>query len=397
MGVVSFLQPQRSPVRLIGLVSRCVLVCVVAVFWSLGIAAAARADTGSIAGLHWVTNGQLEATFTETHPPCGNDPNGYARYCGWFALATITSPGQPCDTSRIAWSGGLQPAGGTRTEIRDFYGFNAPTDVCLFIYADGVYQLVDRQEWLPPPEHLDAIPTVVGARSSGSYLISTGNTPPTVNFNRFSVLAARSGARWGIRFVNYTANPPAVDVSGADGVSEAGFSDALADGVLGQHTIVYRRRASRVIRKCHRTRHGRRCTRRIVHRAPTILDVDVAVNANAPWQQGPAYPSDTQFDLETTLLHEFGHAAGNGHVYGCEDSPLRDVADYGDFWRSYADWFRRSCASPSAASRAAPYDGLTPSRRSRPSRQWRWVSQTYFVPPTWHAHPTKAALMAPHR
>lgn len=47
-------------------------------------------------------------------------------------------------------------------------------------------------------------------------------------------------------------------------------------------------------------------------------EIDVQIN-NPPatgytWQKGPAAPSGSQFDLESLLLHEFGHAHGLGHV-----------------------------------------------------------------------------------
>ena len=42
-----------------------------------------------------------------------------------------------------------------------------------------------------------------------------------------------------------------------------------------------------------------------------IVERDLALLPDVPWAQGPAHPSAEEYDLETVILHELGHWAGN--------------------------------------------------------------------------------------
>ena len=60
------------------------------------------------------------------------------------------------------------------------------------------------------------------------------------------------------------------------------------------------------------------------------------------WQQGPAYPSVAQLDLETVIAHELGHWAGNGHRRACSHL-MTSAIDAGDWWRDTADSHFAAC------------------------------------------------------
>jgi hypothetical protein len=80
----------------------------------------------------------------------------------------------------------------------------------------------------------------------------------------------------------------------------------------------------------------RRGERRLLRRE--LLDADLVVDTRANWTAGPARPTAGQYDLETVLLHEMGHLAGNeGHVSRCRNSPMVRALDTGEWWRSPED------------------------------------------------------------
>jgi hypothetical protein len=73
-----------------------------------------------------------------------------------------------------------------------------------------------------------------------------------------------------------------------------------------------------------------------------IVERDVAIDPEAPWQQGPAYPSFVEFDLETVIAHELGHWAGNGHRRSCSHL-MTPALDAGDWWRDTTDHHFAAC------------------------------------------------------
>ena len=66
-----------------------------------------------------------------------------------------------------------------------------------------------------------------------------------------------------------------------------------------------------------------------------------------PWAQGPAHPTDDEYDLETVILHELGHWAGNlRHTpVGCHDTPMVKGLGPGEWWRSPSDWHYDACGA----------------------------------------------------
>ena len=98
-----------------------------------------------------------------------------------------------------------------------------------------------------------------------------------------------------------------------------------------------------------------------------VVEQDVRFNAAAPWNQGPRYPDFDEMDLESVVLHEFGHMAGvHRHKARCANSPMVEAIGPGEWWRGpHDDWFfgcggGAATASTSAwrfESRAVAIDG----------------------------------------
>ena len=82
-----------------------------------------------------------------------------------------------------------------------------------------------------------------------------------------------------------------------------------------------------------------------------LTDRDILVRRDVPWALGPAWPTPEEFDLQTTLLHEFGHLAGNRrHAANCSVAPMTPSLAPGDWWRSTLD--HRVVCRPGARSAA---------------------------------------------
>jgi hypothetical protein len=156
-------------------------------------------------------------------------------------------------------------------------------------------------------------------------VIRTGGVPARLSRSRYLSLVRNSGRRWGL---HSGGTQPGRPVFG-NGRSEVGFATVLVPpGALAVTITGPNFRAGSV---------GRR-------------ERDLVLRADLPWQEGPAYPDRTQVDLETVLLHEFGHVAGNRrHVArGCRDTPMIAGLARGEWWRSSGDFSYRSCPSGSS-------------------------------------------------
>jgi hypothetical protein len=72
-----------------------------------------------------------------------------------------------------------------------------------------------------------------------------------------------------------------------------------------------------------------------------VVESDLALNASENWNAGPKYPALDQVDLESVLLHELGHMAGNKkHKPRCSNSPMIEALGAGEWWRGARDkWF----------------------------------------------------------
>lgn len=161
--------------------------------------------------------------------------------------------------------------------------------------------------------------------------------PSSVKKSRFLRLSRSSGAHWGQEYAGVTGRAPGL----IDGHNVVGFSSSSGRGA-GAQTYCFDGLV-------HRHASGRRhehCAER-----------DVMINPRVAWQQGPRYPSTSQCDLETVLLHEFGHFSGWWPMEGrrCTNSPMASPLYNGEWWRSRRDSHRVGCGRASVARR-----GLAP-------------------------------------
>jgi hypothetical protein len=164
-----------------------------------------------------------------------------------------------------------------------------------------------------------------GRRGGGGFYLSSAGFPATVSGPRFRTLARKTAARWGLRALRWTSA-----VAGQrDGFSVAGFSSTLPAGVLGLQTDY--------------TVGGR------------VVERDLSLRADENWSAGPDYPALDQIDLESVLLHELGHMAGNKHHRArCSNSPMIDALGAGEWWHGARDhWFGECSGSARAASAGA--------------------------------------------
>lgn len=183
------------------------------------------------------------------------------------------------------------------------------------------------------------IPPSVGRRSHRPFLVSRTGVPANVR-GRWVALAKRSAARWGLRFKGLTTRRAGV----VDRRDVVGFARAMPRSKLGITREVVARRY-RVRRVCSAS-GCRVVSRRYV--GTVVLDRDVSLNSDYRWQPGPDKPGPFEMDLETVLLHELGHFAGNPrHVQRCTDSPMMIALGYGEWWHAPGDWFVHGC-SPDA-------------------------------------------------
>ena len=146
--------------------------------------------------------------------------------------------------------------------------------------------------------------------SKSFYLSSTG-FPDTVTGARFGKVVRTAAARWGLKALRWTS----VEAGVGDGFNVAGFSSSVEPGVLGVQTDFVRR--------------GK------------VVESDLALNASEDWNAGPDYPALDQVDLESVVLHELGHMAGNKkHRPRCSNSPMIEALGAGEWWRGARDkWF----------------------------------------------------------
>jgi hypothetical protein len=180
------------------------------------------------------------------------------------------------------------------------------------------------------------IPRSMGRHASHEFSVSTRGVPDGVGFKRLRALAERSARRWSLRPQGVTSR-----VSTArDGRNVVGFG-RVPRGALGvQRTYVW---------KLYRVSGGRRtyAGRRIVER-------DISIDPTLKWNTRKEYPAFDEYDLETVLVHELGHFAGNlFHKRDrCENSPMIVSLAAGEWWHTPNDSYVFACqASLAAAAR----------------------------------------------
>jgi hypothetical protein len=165
-----------------------------------------------------------------------------------------------------------------------------------------------------PALSTERIPRRIGRSNGRTYTIRTGGVPPSVTRARFLELVRNSGRRWRLHSLG---RRPGRAVFG-NGRSEVGFSTsqvprgALAVTIFGP---------------------------------PGSRERDLILRADIPWEQGPEHPTRGRVDLETVILHEFGHYAGNRfHIpRGCRNTPMVIGLATGEWWRSTTDFSYRAC------------------------------------------------------
>ncbi|HEX2102972.1 MAG TPA: hypothetical protein VHF51_04935 [Solirubrobacteraceae bacterium] len=163
----------------------------------------------------------------------------------------------------------------------------------------------------------ERIPRRIGATNGATFVIRTAGIPRGVSKARFLRLVRNSARRWRLHSAGAR---PGRAVFG-NGRSEVGFSNLQAPRQALGVTIFGRRNAN-----------GRR-------------ERDLILRADIPWEDGPEYPTRRRMDLETVILHELGHMAGNRfHVpRGCSNTPMVVGLATGEWWRSTADFSFRGC------------------------------------------------------
>ncbi len=209
----------------------------------------------------------------------------------------------------------------------------------------------------PPPANpyaglIDAdIPLWVAARrNGGGFVASTDVSNLLVPQARWLAILRTTAARWGLNDRGAVSRP----VTNGDYENQVGFGYDLTSDTLGETvtTSVRRYRRVRVCRRVH-TRGGRsvrRCKRVRRYAGRSVIDRDITFNTVSPyWEAGPAYPAANRYDLETVVIHEMGHFAGNGHRPYCENSPMVEAIDTGEWWRSDTDHHWIGCGYASTA------------------------------------------------
>jgi hypothetical protein len=148
--------------------------------------------------------------------------------------------------------------------------------------------------------------------------VNLSHRPHSVGASRFRHLVHESARRWGIRVAGFTDRPP----QNGDGINVIGFTRMpIRDNAdtLGTATFV--------------------------DGSPSRRELDVRLNSLRRWQDGPVLPTFYQWDLETVILHEFGHVAGAVHTNRCVNSPMAPGLANGEWWRGTRNWYRYHCSN----------------------------------------------------
>jgi hypothetical protein len=155
------------------------------------------------------------------------------------------------------------------------------------------------------------------------FYLSSAGFPDAVSGTRFEKVVRTAASRWGLKALRWTSVKAGVQ----DGFNVAGFSSKVEAGVLGVQTDYIKR--------------GR------------VVESDLALSASENWNAGPDYPALDQVDLESVVLHELGHMAGNKkHRARCTNSPMIEALAAGEWWRGARDkWFGDCGASASSVGR----------------------------------------------
>jgi hypothetical protein len=215
------------------------------------------------------------------------------------------------------------------------------------------------------------IPSRIGRSNHALLVLALGEGSPSVTRSRFVTLVRNSARRWRLDPRGPVKRVPRL----GDAHNDVGFAAALvSEGALGTTTML-RQNYVRVRRVCAAS--GCRTTRTPV--GSRVVERDLALLPDVPWAQGPAHPTAGEYDLETVILHELGHWAGNlRHTpVGCHDTPMVKGLGPGEWWRSASDWQYDACGAGHArAASALDVPALT---APRPLITERVVERTVVV------------------
>jgi hypothetical protein len=181
------------------------------------------------------------------------------------------------------------------------------------------------------------IPSRIGSSNHALLVLALGEGSPSVSRSRFVALVRNSARRWRLDARGPVKRVPRL----GDAHNDVGFAAALVSkGALGTTTLL-RQNYVRVRRVCAAS--GCRTMR--TPAGSRVVERDLALLPDVPWAQGPAHPTGEEYDLETVVLHELGHWAGNlRHTpVGCHDTPMVKGLGPGEWWRSSSDWHYDGC------------------------------------------------------
>jgi hypothetical protein len=174
-----------------------------------------------------------------------------------------------------------------------------------------------------------------GRHGRAHFLLSTRGIPSGVRA-RVRTLVSLSARRWGLHLDGWTAR----SAEARDGVNVAGFGAVPVAGALAVQRDAWSSRY-RLSQHCVNGRCGP-VERHVVERVRT--DQDLIIRTDVRWGLGPARPTLEQFDLETVVIHELGHLAGNPkHKPRCSNTPMGAALARGEWWHTPHDWYRRGC------------------------------------------------------
>jgi len=260
--------------------------------------------------------------------------------CGWRPVVETVAGGEACVAGSGApvWTGTAYPSAAPQRFSPSWHELPAAAPVgrraCLFARSDDGDALVAYADYVVPAGQRVAGPDpgllrtpiprwVAPVRRHRAFRISTAGVPAAVGAQRFVVLVRAAAVRWGLRVAGVTGLP----ARRGDGQDTVGFSHDVPRGALGitEARVLVLRRAGRIV-------------------ARRMVEQDTRFRDDAPWSAGPALPDARHLDLETVILHELGHFAGNGrHAPDCRDTPMWVSLRAGEWWHSPTDWFQRGC------------------------------------------------------
>ena len=191
------------------------------------------------------------------------------------------------------------------------------------------------------------IPSRIGTTNHALLVLALGEGSPSVSRSRLTTLVANSARRWRLDPRGPVRRIPRL----GDGHDDVGFAAALvSEGALGTP-----RCCASTTCACGACAPPRAAARRARRSARASSSATSRCCPTCPGPQGPAHPAGDEYDLETVILHQLGHWAGNlRHTpVGCHDTPMVKGLGPGEWWRSPSDWHYDACGSGRARAASA--------------------------------------------